>query len=55
MTGTAETSNHVATVMFPVEAAVRNGFANPLSTSSASKWLPCRKNLEHTYFDMFTF
>ena len=50
MTGTGETCNHVAAVMFPVEAAARNGFANPLCTSSTTKWLPCRKNLEPTLF-----
>ena len=47
--GTAET-NHVAAVMFQVETAVCNGFANPLCTSSTIKWLPCRKDHELTLF-----
>ena len=50
MVGEVERCNHVAAAMFQVETAVRKGFANPSCTSSASKWLPCRKDYEPTLF-----
>ena len=37
-------------VMFQVKTAVCKGFAKPLYTSSAGKWLPCRKGHEPTLF-----
>ena len=37
-----------AAAMFLVEAAVRTGLTNPSCTSSESKWLLCRKDIEHS-------
>ena len=46
MAGMGETCNHVAAAMYPVEAAVRVGFANPACASNANEWLPNRKTIE---------
>ena len=46
MAGMGETCNHVAAAMYPVEAAVRVGFANPVCASNANEWLPNRKTIE---------
>ena len=46
MAGMGQSCNHVAAAIFRVEAAVRNGLANPSCTSSSNEWLPCRKEVE---------
>jgi hypothetical protein len=46
MAGLSTTCNHVAAALFRIEAAVRNGLTNPSCTSSASEWLPCRKEVK---------
>ena len=45
MASMGETCNHVAAAVFQVEAAVRTGLTNPLSTSSTNE---CRKDIEPT-------
>ena len=46
MAGMSETCNHVAAAMFRVEAAVCTGLTNPSCTSSASKQLPFRNDID---------
>ena len=43
MAGMGETCNHVAAVMYRVEAAVRISLPNPACTSNPNDWLPNRK------------
>ena len=50
MAGMGKTCNHVATAIFPVEAAVCTALTNPSCTSSANEWPPCRKDIEPTKF-----
>ena len=45
MAGMGETCNHVPATMYRVEAAVRIGLTNPVSTSNASEWLPNQKTI----------
>ena len=45
MAGMGQTCNHVASAMYRVEAAVRNGLANPACTSTSNEWLPSRKEV----------
>ena len=53
MAGIGETCNHVAAVMYPVEAAVWISLTNPTCTSNANEWLPNQKaiNLSREDFD----
>ena len=46
MSGMGETCNHVAAVIYRVEAAVRITLTNPAYTSNANKWQPNRKTIE---------
>ena len=46
MAGMAETSNHVAAVMYCVEAAAQIGLIDPGCTSNANEWLPNQKVIE---------
>ena len=46
MAAIGETCNHVAAVMYRVEAVVQIGLTNPACTSNANKWLPNRKTIE---------
>ena len=48
MAGMGQTCNHVASAMYRVEAAVRNGLTNPSCTSSANQWLPSRQEVVPT-------
>ena len=48
MEGMGEMRNHVAAVIFRLEAAVRTGLTNPSCTKSANEWLPCREDIEPT-------
>ena len=48
MEGMGEMRNHVAAVIFRLEAAVRTGLTNPSCTNSANEWLPFREDIEPT-------
>ena len=48
MAGMGETCNHFAAAMFRVDAGVGTGLTNPSCTSSATEWLPCRKDIKPT-------
>ena len=42
------TCNHVAALLFRVEAAVRLGLTNPSCTTKTCEWFPNRKNVQAT-------
>ena len=46
MAGMGETCNHVAAVMYRVEAAVRISLTNPACTSNTNECLPDLKTIE---------
>ena len=48
MAGMSGTCNHVAALLFRVEAAVRLGLTNPSCTTKSCEWLPNRKNVQPT-------
>ena len=48
MAGMSGTCNHVAALLFPVEAAVRLGLTNPSGTTKSCELLPNRKNVQCT-------
>ena len=46
MAGMPETCNHVAALLFRLEAAVRLGLTNPSCTTKSCEWLPNRKEVK---------
>lgn len=46
MAGMSGTCNHVAAMLFRIEAAVRLGLTNPSCTSKSCEWLPNRKDVK---------
>ena len=48
MAGMSGTCNHVAVLLFCVEAALRFGLTNPSCTTKSCEWLPNQKNVQPT-------
>ena len=55
MQGALETCNHVAALLFRVEAAVTTGLTNPSCTSKPCEWLPKRQKLKPMKLDDIDF